>query len=161
VRVADVAVSFEERYWYPDDGGIVWVAGYSLVDPASGRYLARDALELAAQGLVVAGVAGAARFHDDVLQSPEASPGSELTLRRDPGNEHDPHAVAVLVPSGEQLGWVPREVAAELAGDLDAGHPWSAVVLRERRASPRDPRTGLTMLLAAADGIALHARGRR
>jgi hypothetical protein len=161
VRVADVAVSFEERYWYPDDGGIVWVAGYSLVDPASGRYLARDAPELAAQGLVVAGVAGAARFHDDVLQSPEASPGSELTLRRDPGNEHDPHAVAVLVPGGEQLGWVPREVAAELAGDLDAGHPWSAVVLRERRASPRDPRTGLTMLLAAADGIALHARGRR
>jgi hypothetical protein len=161
VRVADVAASYDERYWYPDDGGIVWVAGYTLVDPASGRYLARDARELAAQGLEVAGVAGAARFHDDVLQSPEAAPGSALTLRRDPGNEHDPHAVAVLVSGGEQLGWVPREVAAELAGDLDAGRPWSAVVLRERRASPRDPRSGLTMLLAAAGAIALQARARR
>jgi hypothetical protein len=161
VRVADVAASYDERYWYPDDGGIVWVAGYSLVDPASGRYLARDAPELAERGLVVAGVAGAARFHDDVLQSAEAAPGAALTLRRDPGNEHDPHAIAVLVSGGGQLGWVPREVAAELAGDLDAGRPWSAVVLRERRASPRDPRSGLTMLLAAADAIALQARARR
>jgi hypothetical protein len=161
VRVADVAVSYEERYWYPDDGGIVWMAGYSLVDPASGRYLARDAPELAERGLVVAGVAGAARFHDDVLQSPEAAPGCELTLRRDPGNEHDPDAIAVLISGAEQLGWVPREHAAELARDLDAGGPWSAVVLRERRASPRDPRSGLTMLLAAADAIALQARARR
>ena len=161
MRVADVAVSYDERYWYPDDGGIVWVAGYTLVDPASGRYLARDAPELAAQGLVVSGVAGAARFHDDVLQAPGAAPGSELTLRRDPSNEHDPHAVAVLVSGGEQLGWVPREVAAELAGDLDAGRRWSAVVLRERRDSPRDPRSGVTMLLAAADGIALDVRARR
>ena len=161
MRVADVAVSWGERYWYPDDGGIVWVAGYSLVDPESGRYLARDAPELAARGLVVAGVAGAARFHDDVLQSAGALPGAALTLRRDPGNEHDPNAVAVLASGGEQLGWVPREVAAELAGDLDAGRPWSAVVLRERRASPRDPRDGVTMLLAAAESIALHAQARR
>jgi hypothetical protein len=160
VRVADVAVLNEERYWYPDDGGIVWVAGYTLVDPTSGRYLARDAPELAARGLVVAGVAGAARFHADVLQSEAALPGAALTLRRDPGNEHDPNAIAVLVAGGEQLGWVPREVAAEVAGELDAGRRWSAVVLRERRASPRDPRDGLTMLLAAADTIALHARGR-
>jgi hypothetical protein len=32
---------------------------------------------------------------------------------------------------------------------------WSAVALRERRASPRDPRTGLTMLLARAPAIEL------
>jgi hypothetical protein len=161
MRVADVAVSYEERYWYPDDGAIVWVAGYSLVDPASGRYLARDAPELAERGLIVAGVAGAAGFHDDVLQSDGAQPGSALVLRRDPGNEHDPNAIAVLVSGGDQLGWVPREVAAELAGDLDAGRPWGAVVLRERRASPRDPRSGVTMLLDAADTITLHAQARR
>ena len=38
-----VDVSFEERYWYPDDGGVVWLSGYSLVDAESGRFLARDA----------------------------------------------------------------------------------------------------------------------
>ena len=61
-------------------------------------------------------------------------------------------------PDGDQLGWVPRELAAELAGRLDAGSPLSAVVLREQRASPRDPRTGLTMLLAEAPGIELRVR---
>ena len=49
--LAVVDVAFEERYWYPHDGGVVWVAGYQLVDPASGRYLARDAPEVAAAGL--------------------------------------------------------------------------------------------------------------
>jgi hypothetical protein len=154
-------VEYEERHWYPDDGGVVWVAGYSIVDPATGRYLARDAAELAERGLVVAGVAGAARFHDDVLQSDALSPGSALTLRRDPGNEHDPHAIAVLAPGGAQAGWVPRELAARIAGDLDAGRPWSAVVLRERRTSPREPRSGLTMLLAPAEAIELSEPGGR
>ena len=56
---AIVDVVFEERYWYPDDGGVVWIAGYQLVDPESGRYLGRDAPELAALGLRVASVAGA------------------------------------------------------------------------------------------------------
>jgi hypothetical protein len=159
LRVVDVAVERDERYWYPDDGGIVWVAGYTPVDPESGRYLARDAPELAARGLIVAGLAGAARFHDDVLQSAAVSPGAALTLRREPDNEHDANAIAVLTAGGEQAGWVPREVAAAVAPGLDAGEAWSAVVLRERRASPREPRSGLTMLLAPAGALALRERG--
>jgi hypothetical protein len=155
VRPVEVHVVHEERYWYPDDGGIVWVAGYQLVDPASGRYLGRDAPEVAAAGLRVTGAAGAARFHDAALQSDAAAPGRSLVLRRDPGNEHDPNAIAVDTADGEQLGWVPRELAAELAGELDAGRPWTALVLREQRASPRDPRTGVTVLLAPAARIDL------
>ena len=30
---------YEERYWYPEEGGQVWLAGYQLVEPESGRYL--------------------------------------------------------------------------------------------------------------------------
>jgi HIRAN domain len=150
-----VHVVHEERYWYPDDGGIVWVAGYQLVDPASGRYLGRDAPEVAAAGLRVAGAAGAARHHDAALQSDGAAPGRPLVLRRDAANEHDANAIAVDTEAGEQLGWVPRELAAELAGELDAGRTWSALALREQRASPRDPRTGVTMLLAPDGTIEL------
>ena len=142
-----VATVFEERYWYPDDGGQVWVAGYQLVDPASGRYLARDAPELSASGLRVVGVAGAGRHHADAIESDAVKPGSPLELRRQPDNEHDPNAIAVHA-GGAQVGWVPREVAAELAPELDEGRRWSALVLREQRRSPRDPRHGLTMLLA-------------
>ena len=143
---------FEERYWYPDDGGQVWIAGYTPVE--EGRYLGRDAPELAARGIRIASVAGAARYHADALAAPAL--GDALQLRRDPDNEHDPNAIQVLA-GGRQLGWVPRELAAELAPELDAGRPWSAVLLREHRPSPRDPRTGLVMLLAPDPVVELRA----
>ncbi|MGH2839193.1 MAG: HIRAN domain-containing protein [Solirubrobacteraceae bacterium] len=159
--VVTVDVSFEERYWYPDDGAIVWLAGYQLVDPITGAFVARDAAVLADAGLRVAGVAGAARHHAEALQSQEAAPGSTLALRRDAANAHDPNAIAVHVAGGEQIGWVPRSLAEELAPALDDGVAWSAIALRERRASPREPRDGLTMLLARASAIELKVHDRR
>ena len=158
-----VDVAHEARYWYPDDGGEVWLAGFQVVDPASGSYLARDAPALLERGLRVAPVAGAARHHADALGSDALAPGQPLQLRRDAGNPHDVNAIAVHpADGGAQAGWVPRELAAEVAPELDAGRPWAAVVLREQRASPRDPRSGLTMLLAPAGAIELRERaGRR
>jgi hypothetical protein len=154
--VAVVDVLREDRYWYPDEGGAVWLAGYQLIDLDSGDFLARDAPALAERGLRVSAVAGAARHHADALESGAAAPGARLSLRRDPGNPHDPNAIAVHTPDGgDQLGWVPREIAAEIAAEIDSGHPWAAVVLREQRRSPRDPPHGLTMLLAAAGEIEL------
>jgi hypothetical protein len=156
----EVEASFEERYWYPDEGGQVWLAGYQLVDPQSGSYLARDAPQLAERGLRVAGVAGAGQFHAEALQSDAVAPGRPLELQRDPENEHDANAIAVHPgDGGEQVGWVPREIAAELAPEIDAGTRWSAIVLREQRPTPRDPRTGITMLLAAAPSIELKPSG--
>lgn len=140
----EVEVAFQERYWYPDDGGQVWVAGYYPVD-ASGRFVARDAL---GPELIVTHVAGAVH-RPEALASDEAAPGSALHLRAEPENPHDPNAVAVLLASGEPVGYVPREVAPRI------DDTWSAVVLREFRESPRDPRTGLTMLLARSESVAL------
>ena len=142
-----IDAGYEERYWYPDDGGEVWLSGFYPVD-AAGRFLGRDALP---DDLIVTNVAGAAH-RPDALASELAAPGSPLTLVAEPSNAYDPNAVAVLLASGEPLGYVPREVAPLVA----AG--WSAVVLRERRASPRDPRTGLTMLLAHAESVSLRVR---
>jgi len=147
-----VKAVFEERYWYPDDGGQVWLAGYSLVAD-DGRYLARDAAEVLSRGLHVTTVAGA-QHRAAALDAAPAAPGAPLEMRRDPGNEHDPNAIEVLA-GGVVIGFVPRDLAAALAGDIDAGMPWSALVLRERRDSPRDPRTGVTMLLAPDTAIEL------
>jgi hypothetical protein len=72
-----------------------------------------------------------------------------LRLRRDRENAYDANAIAVETADGEVLGFVPRELAAEIAPSLDRGEPWTALVLREQRATPRDPRTGLTMLLGS------------
>lgn len=150
-------MTFDERYWYPDDGSIVWLSGYQVVDE-DGGYVARDDPRLAARGLGVAAVAGAARHHAQALQHEDVAPGSALHLRRDPANAHDPNAIAVHAAGGEQIGWVPRELAADLAPEVDRGEAWSAIALRELRASPRDPRTGLTMLLARATAIELNVR---
>jgi hypothetical protein len=157
-----VDVAYDERYWYPDDGGQVWLAGYQVVDPGSGGYLARDAPALIERGLRVAAVAGAAHHQAEALGSDALAPGQPLVLRRDAANPYDANAIAVhQAGGGEQAGWVPREIAAEIAPGLDAGRPWSAVVLREQRPSPRDPRSGLTMLLAPAEAIELRLRGGR
>jgi hypothetical protein len=156
--VVVVDVEYEERYWYPDEGGQVWLAGYSLVDPGTGRFISRDDRSLAARGLRVAGVAGASQHHAEALAGEDVGPGRALELRRDPGNEHDVNAIAVYPAGGaEQVGWVPRELAAEVAAELDAGRAWTAVVLREQRRSPRDPRHGLTMLLAPGAEVELRA----
>jgi HIRAN domain len=149
-----VDVVAQERYWYPDDGGEVWVAGYQLVD-GEGRYLGRDAPELVDAGLRVSRVAGARDHHAEALQSEAAAPGSALVLRRDVGNDYDANAVAVETTDGDVLGFVPRELAAEIAPHLDEGDVYSALVLREQRATPRDPRTGLTMLLAPVNNLHL------
>ena len=121
-----VDVTFEERYWYPDEGGAVWLAGYHPVDPADGRYLSRDDPELAGRGLRVAAVAGAARFHPEALGIRGGRPGRPLELRRDPDNPYDPNAAVTVAGGGERLGFVPRELAAELAPELDEGTAWSA-----------------------------------
>jgi HIRAN domain len=140
----DVDVEFRERYWYPDDGGEVWVAGYQAVD-ADGRFVGREGIP----GAIVCGVAGA-------VHRPEALAaavlGAPLVVRPEPANEHDPNAVAVDLADGTPLGYVPREFAPR----VDAS--WSAVVLRERRRTPRDARDGLTMLLAP-EPLELRARG--
>jgi hypothetical protein len=161
VHSVTVDVSFEERYWYRDDGAIVWLAGFQVVDAKTGSFLARDARALTDAGLRVTGVAGAARHHDEALQSPDAQPGRPLELRRDPDNEHDPNAISVHLAVGKQLGWVPRALAEEIAPALDAGDVWSALCLRERRPSPREPRSGLTMLLARAEAVELRVHERR
>ena len=104
-------------------------------------------------------MAGAAAHHAEALRAADVEPGRPLVLRRDPDNEHDPNAIAVESADGAQVGWVPRELAAELAPALDGGAEWSAIVLREQRPSPRDPRSGITMLLAAAAEVELRVRG--
>ena len=70
VWVVVVAVESQERYWYPDDGGEVWVAGYYPVD-ADGRFMSREALE--AEGLLVSHVAGALH-RPEAVASDDAAP---------------------------------------------------------------------------------------
>jgi hypothetical protein len=71
-------------------------------------------------------VAGVSFRTEDVRDS-SFDPGSRLSLVAEPGNEHDPNAVAVWNEERTlQAGYVPRDVAAELAGDELAVSLWRA-----------------------------------
>jgi len=56
-------------------------------------------------------------------------PGDPLQLVREPGNEHDPHAVRVLAPDGRQLGYLRAPLAGRLSPSIDAGARYRATVL--------------------------------
>ena len=69
----------------------------------------------------VAGVS----YRANALPDPSFDPGRRLALVREPGNEHDPNAVAIWNEGRTlQLGYVPRDVAPQLSGDEQAVSLW-------------------------------------
>jgi hypothetical protein len=65
-------------------------------------------------------VAGTA-YRDLNAIEPALCAGDELTLRREPDNEHDNLAIQILTESGAQLGYIPRAKNETLARLMDAG----------------------------------------
>jgi hypothetical protein len=71
----------------------------------------------------VAGVS----FRADDVRDGSFDPGARLSLVREPENEHDPNAVAVWNEGRTlQAGYIPRDVAPDLAGDELAVSLWRA-----------------------------------
>jgi hypothetical protein len=69
----------------------------------------------------VAGVS----YRAEALRDPSFNPGRRLALVPEPDNEHDPNAVGIWNEERMlQLGYVPREIAAELGGDEQAVSLW-------------------------------------
>jgi hypothetical protein len=50
-----------------------------------------------------------------------ANAGDPVRLSRDVGNRFSTHAIGVQLEGGQQIGFVPEEIATELAPELDAG----------------------------------------
>ena len=71
----------------------------------------------------------------------ELEPGTRLTLRREPTNEHDELAIKVLSPSGIMIGYVPRRNNAVIARLMDIGKDFYAVLTpRERVENDERPQ---------------------
>jgi HIRAN domain-containing protein len=83
----------------------------------------------------VAGVS----FRPEAVEDVSFEPGRRLALVPEPENEHDPNAVGIWNEERTvQAGYVPREVAPELAGDEQAVSLWRV-------------EGGLRVLIAPAD----------
>jgi len=64
-------------------------------------------------------------FRPEALDDAGFEPGRRLALVREPENEHDPNAIGIWNEERTiQAGYVPREVAPELAGDEQAVSLW-------------------------------------
>ena len=147
--------AFEQRGYSAESGSgeLVEGRGYELRDEHD-HSIRWDDRRLASSGITVLKVAGTS-YRAEALQDEAFRPGSSLTLKRDPANEFDPHAVGVW-DAGEriQVGFVPREAANEVAGRLERGSldAWSLWEWRDESGR----RVGLRMLIAplgALDGL--------
>ena len=107
--------------------------GFFLRDAASGEPVGWSDPKLR-----VVKVAGSS-YRLEALQDAGFDPGRRLSLVPEPDNEHDPNAVAIWNEERTlQLGYVPRETAAELADDEQAVSLWRV-------------EGGLRVLIAPAD----------
>jgi hypothetical protein len=67
--------------------------------------------------------------------------GERLRLYREPANHYDPNAICVQTITGEQVGYIPKELAARLAPVMDAqGGTVAAIV----ECLTGDPAKGLS-----------------
>jgi hypothetical protein len=94
-------------------------SGYRLRDAATGEPVRWEDPRI--RVVPVAGVS----YRAEALPDASFDPGLRLSLVPEPENEHDPNAVGVWNEERTlQLGYVPREVAAELSGDEQAVSLW-------------------------------------
>jgi hypothetical protein len=98
--------------------------------------------------LIEANVAGF-RFHDGPACERSLRIGQPLILRRERKNRHDAKAIAIHLPDGRKLGYVPRHLNERPAALLDAGRTLVARVT-EVRLTPAPPweRVSFAMDLA-------------
>ena len=134
LRSASLRSDTRLRIWLERSG-----SGFRLRDAATEQFVRDDDLRI--RVVKVAGVS----YRMDALQDDAFAPGRRLALVPEPGNEHDPNAIAVWDRERRlQAGYLP----AELARDLDA-RDWQAVSLWEFVEEGR--RGGLRILLAPRD----------
>ena len=94
-------------------------SGYFLRDAATGQPVPWSDPRI--RVLPVAGVS----YRAEALPDASFDPGRRLALVPEPDNQHDPHAVGIWNADRTlQLGYVPRDVAPELAGSEQAVSLW-------------------------------------
>jgi hypothetical protein len=94
-------------------------SGYYMRDAESG-----EPVRWSDPRVRVVAVAGVS-YRAEALPDASFDPGRRLALVPEPENEHDPSAVAVWnADRSVQAGYVPRDVAPELAGDEQAVSLW-------------------------------------
>jgi HIRAN domain len=98
-------------------------------------------------GVRACSIAGVEHHHREV-QSDQFAPGRRLRLVPNPANSYDGNAIEVRTSDGRVMaGFIPREIAAELAPFFKRDGPWEAMSIWEWRTHRRG-RIGIRVLMA-------------
>jgi len=81
-------------------------------------------------------------------------PGDWITLAREPWNEHDHMAVAIITARGVRVGYLGREKAAWIGSKLDRGYDVRAIVERVKGASLPGSTLGLVLRISMDPDVA-------
>ncbi|MBN2248250.1 MAG: single-stranded-DNA-specific exonuclease RecJ [Coriobacteriia bacterium] len=139
----DIAFELELDQWRGVERVQLLVRDVRLRESVAGAVAAElvddlfaHAEEIIARG-EYAGIGEAASFHTKLAGVTfegrqgvisRLAPGMPLRLERQPDNGYDPNACALFEPFGDQVGYLNRKLAAELAPVLDAGVEYDAEV---------------------------------
>ncbi len=77
--------------------------------------------------------------------------GEALKLVREPSNPHDRNAIAVEISDGDALGYISRDLAAELAPAMDAGQYFKCTVTALTGGTDEQPAKGVNILIEQTD----------
>lgn len=74
------------------------------------------------------------------------SVGEAVTLERDPSNIHDKNAIKVINKSGNQIGFIAKDLAKKMAANMDNGVKYKAEVSAITGTNPGD-NFGVNLLI--------------
>jgi len=96
-------------------------------------------------GVTMANEDGQSR--QDILSELES--GDDLVLRREKDNPFDNNAIAIFTNDGRQLGYLKKDLALDLAPNMDKGVEIHAIVKEVTGGTSTAPTKGLNIQLEA------------
>lgn len=75
----------------------------------------------------------------------------QLELIRDPRNKYDKNAIKVCLPTGEQLGWIIRDLAKELSEFIDNGTRVTAEISEVTGGTLFKPERGCNIIITCEE----------
>jgi hypothetical protein len=150
VVVNDVTIETDWQDWKATSKGDMEVRGWQPIDPETGAWMYGDdvSAKVRKAGVLVCPVAGISNYSARVVA--DFAPGEPVELRPEPSNKYDRNAVAVRDGDNGRLhvGYLPREVAAEVAKAHATGSPpYAGVVIWEFRKPGARSRDAMRLLI--------------
>lgn len=99
-----------------------------LQEKSTGQFVNAGNRKLAALGIWAIKVRGVA-YYEDGMAAADPKPGEPVTLQREPNNQFDKNAIAV-VSHGQRIGYINKGMAARMAKRMDAGEDLAAIVMQ-------------------------------